>query len=138
MPGRVCLWRYRARARNYPGFHLSADPDGCTQLLALLRNLAKARTPQIGTIVLDRVTPADLSIPNNGDDVASYTRWELVVDPGFDPEHLRFSVINDRVRTELSTVQVESVAAGVQDICEGRGDYGIGDDDDHMLTFWWQ
>src|SRR5687768_4345680 len=110
MPGRVCLWKYRERARNYPGFHLSADPDGCTQLLELLRSLAKARTPQIGTIVLDRVTPADLSVPNNGDaEVEGYSRWELLVDPRFDPEHLRFAVVNDRVRTELSVVQVESV-----------------------------
>ena len=46
--------------------------------------------------------------------------------------------MNDRVRTELSTVQVESLMAGVEDIRAGRGDYAIGDDDEHQLWFWWQ
>ena len=44
----------------------------------------------------------------------------------------------DRVRTELSPVQVESMAAGVEDIRALRGDYAIGDDGEHQLWFWWQ
>ena len=139
MAGRVCLWRYGARARNYPGFHLSADRGGCDQLLTLLTSLARAITPQIGSIALDPVTPAVLAIPNNREAAASgYRHWELIVDPRFPPERLHFAVINDRVRTELSTVQVESVAAGVHDIRERRGDYSIGDEDGHELWFWWQ
>lgn len=137
--GRVCVWRYRERSSNYPGFHLSADRHGCDQLLALLATLANARTPQIANVALDPVTPAVLAVPNIRDAaVSTYRHWELVVDPRFPPERLHFSAINDRLRTELSPVQVESIAGGVQDIRERRGDYAIGDEDEHQLWFWWQ
>jgi hypothetical protein len=139
MAGKVSLWRYRERARNYPGFHLSADRLGCDQLLTLLSSLMKARTPRIGNVALDPVTPAMLAIPNNRDAaISAYRHWALVVDPGFPPERLHFTVTNDRVQTELSVVQAESVADGVRDIRERRGDYAIGDEEDHQLWFWWQ
>ena len=139
MAGRVCLWRYRDRARSYPGFHLSADPAGCDQLLTLLGALAKARAPRIGNVVLDPPSPDVLEVPpNRGTPVTGYRYWDLVVDPRFDPERLQFRVMHDRVRTELSTVQVESLMAGVEDMRARRGDYAIGDDDEHQLWFWWQ
>ena len=138
MAGRICLWRYRERTRNYPGFHLSADHQGAGQLLALLGNLRKARTPQLASVTLDPPTAAVLAVPDNrGASVSGYRYWELVVDPRFPPERLHFMVVNDRVRTELSMIQVESVAAGVEDIRERRGDYSIGDDEEHQLWFWW-
>ena len=141
MAGRICLWRYREHSLTYPGFHLSADPPGAAQLLTLLGSLAKARTPQISNVVLDPVTPAVLAIPNNRSGhaaISAYRHWELIVDPRFPPERLHFAVMNDRVRTELSVVQVESVVAGVEDIRALRGDYAIGDENEDQLWFWWQ
>lgn len=139
MAGRIHLWRYRERTRNYPGFHLSADVAGADALLTLLDRLAKTRTPQISNITLDPVSTAALAIPNNRDaTVTAYRHWDLIVDPKFPPERLQFVVMNDRVHTELSPVQVESVAGGVRDIRERRGDYAIGDDDEQQLWFWWQ
>ena len=139
MAGRICLWRYRERTRNYPGFHLSADHTGATQLIARLASLAKARAGQIANVTLDPPTADVLAIPNNRDaSVAAYRHWDIVVDPRFDPERLHFTVVGDRVRTELSPVQVESLAAGVEDIRQRRGDYSIGDDEEHQIWFWWQ
>ena len=140
MAGRVSLWRYRERSLEYPGFHLSADRAGCDQLLTLLRSLRTARSPQIGNIVLDPATAAMLAVvPNHrGDAIISYRSWDLVADPRFPPERLTFGVTGERVRTELSSVQVESLAAGVEDIRQRRGAYAIGDDDEQQLWFWWQ
>jgi hypothetical protein len=139
MSGRICLWRYREHTRNYPGFHLSADTKGCEQLLKLLGGLAKVRAPQIATVTLDPVTASVLAVPNNRDAaVSAFRYWDLIADPRFDPERFHFTVMNDRVRSELSSVQIESIAAGVSDIREGRGDYAIGDEDEQQLWFWWQ
>src|SRR5688500_7972506 len=138
MAGQICLWRYRENARSYPGFHLSADPAGCAQLITLLQGLSKARAPQIGHVVLDPVTASVLAVPNNaGATISAYQHWELLVDPRFSPEQLQFSVVGNRARTEVSKVQLEALAAGIEDIRQGRGDYSIGDDD-HQLWFWWQ
>jgi hypothetical protein len=141
MAGRICVWRYRDHSRDYSGFHLSADPAGATQLLKLLDSLAKARTPQIGNVVLDPVTPDVLAIPNNRSArsaIIAYRHWELIVDPKFPPEQLHFAVTNDRLRTQLSLIQVESLVAGVEDVRALRGDYAIGDEDEDRLWFWWQ
>ena len=141
MAGRICLWQYRDNPREYMGFHLSADAPGCTQLLPLLANLAKARTPQIANIVLDPPSPGVLAIPTRrvgSSAIIGYRHWELLVDPRFPPERLHFTVVTDRVRTELSPVQVESMAGGVEDMRALRGDYPIGDDEAHQLWFWWQ
>ncbi len=139
MAGRICLWHYSDRSPDYPGFHLSADRAGATQLLTLLANLAKARSPQIANVTLDPVTADVLAVPNNrGARITPYQHWDVVVDPRFAPERLHFTVVGGRVRIELSPVQVESVAAGVEDIRERRGGYSIGDDDEHQLWFWWQ
>lgn len=139
--GRVCLWRYRDKSRDYAGFHLSADRAGCDQLLSLLPTLIKPRTAQIGTVVLDPVTPTDLAIPRSRVGqvaVMAYGRWELLVDSRFEPEHLKFVVVADRIRTELSHVQAESLIGGVEDIRARRGDYSIGDEEGDQLWFWWQ
>ena len=139
--GRICLWRYVDSRSPDPGFHLCADVAGCNQLLRLLGTLAKTRISELGTVVLDRVGPAELAASierYDGGRVVSYARWELLVDPRFQPERLHFVVTHDRVRTELSPAQVESLIGGVQDIREGRGDYSIGEEEEHMLTFWWQ
>lgn len=139
MAGRICLWRYNEHTRNYPGFHLSADRQAAGQLLTLLGNLAKARAPQIASVTLDPVTVDVLAIPNNrGARISGYRHWDLIVDPRFPPERLHFTVVGDRVRTELSPIQAESVAGGVEDIRERRGDYSIGDEEEHQLWFWWQ
>ena len=138
MAGHVCLWRYRERTPAHPGLHLSADITGCDQLLVLLGSLAKTRAPRIANITLDPVTPAILAVASNRDAaVTAYQHWEIVVDPRFAPEHFRFVVTNGRARTELSAVQVESLAAGITDIRQGRGGYSIGDEDD-QLWFWWR
>jgi hypothetical protein len=139
--GRICLWRYREPLRDYAGFHLSADPAGCDQLRALLSSMTRARKPEIGTVVLDPVTPLDVAVATNrvGDTrPTSYRRWELLVDPRFPPEHLHFRVAGDGVRTELSPIQAESIMGGVEDIRARRGDYAIGEEEEHQLWFWWQ
>ena len=139
MTGHISLWRHRTRSEDNAGFHLSADRAGCDQLLVLLGNLARARSSQIGNVVLDPVSSAMLAVPGvRGDAITAFRHWELLADPRFPPERLHFAAVNDRVRLELSPVQVESIVAGLQDIRERRGGYAIGDEGDHQLWFWWQ
>src|ERR1043166_2550664 len=35
--GRVSLWKYKAESRNYPGWNLTSDKEGCESLLSLLQ-----------------------------------------------------------------------------------------------------
>ena len=140
MAGRVSLWRYREHADDYPGFHLSADRPGCGQLITLFASFMKLRSPQIANIVLDPVTSDVLAVPNRRNaTIHIYRNWELVADPSFPPERLHFTVMHDRVRTEMSVIQMEGIVAGLEDMRERRGGYAIGDDGtEQQLWFWWQ
>ncbi len=129
------LWRYRDNQNNYPGYHLSADADGCTALLAWLR-APKGRTE----FRLQPVTPEVLSVPNNQGGSAGYvacTLLKLHLKPDAADGHFLFSEMSSRLSIECSQRQVECIIKGVEDIQRGEGDYCIRGDDEHVLWFWW-
>ena len=62
--GRISLWRYTENQRNFPGWHLNGDADGCQSLLALLDALA-ADGEGSRTVAIIAPTKTQLSVPNN-------------------------------------------------------------------------
>ena len=56
--GNVWLWRYRGSDRNYPGWHLTADPKGAASLIRLLDVFANSDQPAFRTVQLSRPTAA--------------------------------------------------------------------------------
>lgn len=129
------IWRYKDNWRNYPGYHLSADAEGCAALLEWLRS-PKTR-PEFR---LQPVTSEVLSVPNNQDGLTAYvasTLFKLLVRPDVGRGYFVFSEASGRLTLECSHQQVECIIGGVEDIVRGRGDYCIGGDDQHVLWFWW-
>lgn len=129
------IWRYKDNQRNYPGYHLSADAEGCRALLDWLRS-RKAR-PEFR---LKTATPEVLSVPNNQEGLAAYvscTLLKLQVRQDVDRGHFVFSEVSGRLSLECSQQQVECIIKGVEDIQRGEGDYCIGAGSQQALWFWW-
>lgn len=126
------VWRYRDNQRNYPGYHLSADADGCVALLAWLRS-PRAR-PEFR---LQPVTPEVLSVPNSQAGYVGFTFFKLHVRPDVARGHFQFSEVSDRLSLACSQQQVECIIKGVEGIVRDHGDYCIGGEDQHVLWFWW-
>ncbi len=129
------IWRYEENQRNYPGYNLSADADGCAALLAGLRSLRKTAKFQ-----LDPVTQQVLKVPNNRGGSASYLdfkSFKLEVRPDASSDHLHFSEELGSLSLECSPQQVELMIKGVEDIRRGEGDYCIQGSDRQALWFWW-
>lgn len=61
----MSAWRYLENTRNYPGWHLTADTDGCASLIALLDAAVLDGMEGRRTLKIDRPTPAQLAVPNN-------------------------------------------------------------------------
>jgi hypothetical protein len=129
------VWRYLENQRNYPGYHLSADAEGCATLLEWLQN-PKPRHE----FRLQPITQEVLNVPNNQRGAAPYVGCSfltLQVIPDVAEGHFLFSEASGRLTLECSQRQVERIIGGVNDIMQGRGDYCIGGADQQVLWFWW-
>jgi hypothetical protein len=127
------IWRYRDNQRNYPGYHLSADADGCAALLAWLSSPKERPVFQLQPVTLEV-----LDVPNNqGAAHVGCRLFKLHVRPDVARGHFLVSEASDQVSLECSQQQVECMIKGVEDIQRGEGDYCIGAEDQHVLWFWW-
>jgi len=129
------IWRYQENQRNYPGYHMSADANGCADLLAWLRN--PKRKP---VFRLQPVTQEILNVPNNRNGAARFSQYnllELNVRSDAPSELFQIDEVSGCLNLECSRHQVECIIKGVEDILQGQGDYSIGQDDSHRLWFWW-
>lgn len=136
----IHLWTYRENRRNFRGYHLSADPEGCATLSSVFAALSKATDHLAEKVSLKPVTADALRVPNNSSGNASavsFTQWLVETDPALDKEHLRFEERDSKCRMLVSPHQAERICAGVADIAAGRDDYSIGTGD-NALWFWWQ
>ncbi|MET0550068.1 MAG: hypothetical protein ABW002_12455 [Xanthomonas sp.] len=134
--GRISVWRYLENERNYPGWHLNADPAGSQSLLELLHTLAADGTGS-RAITVTAPSKAELVVPNNRRGRAAWVA----------PEKLRLtlSTANDQwsfpldvapAVLEIGSAWLAALREGIAGIPKGQGDYCIGRGS-HSLWFWW-
>ena len=132
----IYLWRYQENKRNYPGHHLTADAEGCNQLIRLTEGLEKEKLPKTHMIELCPVNERILAVPNNtrgNKTVVSLKTWKLVCNPEFIKTHFVYDNSYPTCTLELSPQQAGCIAEGVRDIKKGRGDNCIGGKADNLL-----
>lgn len=134
--GTVSLWRYPDGQRNFPGWHLGADADGCASLLALLGALEADGAGTSRTVQLLAPDTAQLAVPNNRDakwDTAQTLR--LTVDAAADA--WQWLLDGQRLELRIGMDALRGLRHGVQDIATGRGDYSVGSGTDALWFWWW-
>jgi len=137
--GRISLWRYTGNERNFPGWHLNADPAGCGCLLALLALLPGDDAPY-RTIALTPPTAAQLSVPNNRHGIAAWVApTRLRVRLADEPSLWAFPADLEPGTMTIGSHWIAPLRRGIDDIANGRGDYSIGGrgEDSLPLWFWW-
>lgn len=78
--GNNYLWKYLEKARHYPGWNLTADPDGARSMLDLLNLFVGATWSCVQSVATARPTPSMLRIPCNRSGAAKcYSRRELLI-----------------------------------------------------------
>ena len=133
---KICIWRYTDNTRNYPGYHLSADAEGC---LVLRDRLSKIRDCEAFTLTAPDT--AVLSVPNNQGGRARYfggRKLQVHTASSLAPNTFRWEEQDTTFILTCSRDQIARLLAGVADIEKGEGDYSIRGDDDQALWFWWQ
>ena len=119
---KVFLWRYRDNRRNYPGYHLSADEEGCRALLAWLKESRKR-----SQFCLQAMEPAVLRVPNNQGGLASYVSF-MSLEIHLDSElgcDMKFSEVGRRLVIRCSQEQIEAINKGSSGLGRGRQRCGV-------------
>ncbi len=144
--GITSVWRYLDNARNFPGWHLTADAESCAALQQLFEQMLLAKYSVKTSLLTCPPTQELLCVPNNQGGKA---RWESVeklhlkFDPAKQDNHWIVNPASDGLHIEIGRGKLESLRDGVRDITRGKGDYSIGPEDDSQydeqcLWFWWQ
>ncbi|NNJ26102.1 hypothetical protein [Alienimonas chondri] len=126
--GTVFLWRYQDNAENYPGWHCTADAEGCESLLRLFAVLRTAEPGDGRTVRLTSPTAAVLSVPNNRGGAARWfapAKWTLERASTAGPGDCRFETDDDRLRLVVSDDTLNRLTELVRDLVDGIDDYSI-------------
>lgn len=144
--GQIFLWRYKDNVRNYPGWHLCADSQGCEFLLEVLNAFNKSQEKSF-LVAISNPPSKVLSVPNNQ---GGRAKWQS-------PKELKLSFDSDANATELwdfsfnnnlsilkfGSKGIKELKKGIQDVTNGQGDYSIGgydsesNEESTCLWFWW-
>jgi hypothetical protein len=139
--GNLYLWKYLENARNYPGWHMTANRSACQNLADLIEKMLSS--PWSSQKVLNTEPPNEkiLQVPNNRGGKAhweaaqslilKYPKKHKVTDDSF-----LLKEYKNTVELSLGKNSLELLRQGILEIPEGKGDYTIGTDE-IMLWFWW-
>lgn len=122
--------------RNYPGYQLSADAEGCQDL--------RARLGKIRSSVAFSLTPPDagvLSVPNNQGGRARHfagLMFQVQTSSYLCPNTFRWEEQGAKFILTCSQEKIVQFLAGVAGIERGKGDYSIRGEGGQELWFWWQ
>ncbi len=131
------LWRYTENQRNYPGWHLTATPDGCASLVALLDAFAADGMPASQTLTITAPTPAVLAVPNNRSAIP-VTPAKLRLSLSSTPSEWSFTQSASLAELSVGADWLPLLRDALVGITSGKGDYSIGPSDSGSLWFWWQ
>ena len=132
--GTVSLWRYTEFPKKFGGWHITANSDGISSLLALLQLLAG--TPgAYRTVAVIPPSPAVLRVPNfqKGDALWSApAKWRLQCTS---EDTWQFPLELEPATLTVGGKFLQQLEAGLRGIPKGEGDFGIGLSP--PLYFWW-
>jgi hypothetical protein len=137
--GKVYLWHYSQNARNFPGWHLTADAAGCQSLIELFKLLGTTSSPATRRISVTPPTREILSVPNSG--ILPWTAPDrLVLTFHSDPRAWQITEANQVAEFVFGHSWLSQLQAGISGIGQGQGDYSIGNPNvpSQRLWFWWQ
>ncbi len=135
--GSVMLWRYTGNRRNFPGWHLTADPVGCASLITLLDAFVADGLPGSRTLIITAPTQAVLAVPNNRS-AASIAPGKLRLSFSSTASEWSFPQSMDPAEFSVGTDWLPVLRQALLDIPQGKGDYSIGPPGGSSLWLWWQ
>jgi hypothetical protein len=136
--GTIALWRYAERERNFRGWHMTANREGCASLLSLIDAMISDAVPQTRVVRLTTPTDQDLSVLHPSKrNVIVPAKLRLTMSGS--ASEWQFPEDSEPAALKIGQDRISALRLGIEDIARGRGDYSIGDGNRHSLQlwFWW-
>lgn len=124
---RIFMWTYLpGEDKNYPGFHLAADPESCLILIDWIEQQQKTQLGITRTIPLQSHR-SRVASPISGQLGCYYfSKWRLSIGPDRnDSEPMKIEAREDSLIMNLDHSLVDSLVQGLRDVSLGNGDYCI-------------
>ena len=132
---KICVWRYLDNEKNYPGYNLSSDSEGCAYVKERLNDhWPKSSIP---------LTPPDgsvLSVPNNMDGkarVKAASKLKVLLDESADHDSVLIREDEGVVSITMSKTMKSKFIKGIEDMQNGEGDYALGNNENSIWFWWW-
>ena len=145
--GKIYLWKYEENTKNYPGWHLHANNEGCASLQELIELMVKAKFSSERTISIIPPTAKILMVPNNKGGKAKWLSVDRIkvkfVKGESDSEEWSLQHKHPQLFLTIGENKLKALEKGIKDIAKGKGDYSIGykeettDSEPSCLWFWW-
>ncbi len=139
--GHFYLWKYEENTRNYPGWHMNSDNEGCRSLAELIDRMLKAQWSSQKLLNVTLPTARVLCVPNNRGGEARWKAPQFLVlkyaKGKVEDDHFIFEKQENGIVLSVGRQMLEQIREGIVGILQGKGDYAIGDRD-NGLWFWWQ
>ncbi len=133
--GSISIWHYEDFPRNYHGYHLTADDQGCVFLLGLIDLFRNARYPARKFVELAIPTSEHLAIPNCPRRCIPAHTAEFRFRGDHPESHWSISEADGKVEIETGATGLGQLDRGFADISLNNGDWAIGDGN-NALWFW--
>ena len=131
---KICVWRYLDNEKDFPGYHLSADIEGCLYMRERIGDVWER-----SSIPLVSPDSEVLLVPNNQGGTARTKAFSKLRIEGADGEMVTRFTIEERASTlilQLPRSQTLEILQGIGDIEQGKGDYSMKGEGDVSLWFW--
>jgi len=134
--GSVYFWKYISNPKNYAGWHLTCNKEGCDSVLELIGCFIEGGEDSRRTLNISAPGNDQLKVPNCSD--KSRSPIKLVISyRSLDSEVWDFSEENGKLVLSVGVKHLSKFKNGLVDISQGKGDYSIGNKGQE-LWFWWQ
>lgn len=134
--GAISIWRYQDFPRNYYGYHLTADAQGCVFLLGLIELFRNAHYPARKVVKLAAPTSDHLAIPNCPQECIPAHTAVFRFRRDYPESHWLIGETDGQVTIDSGAIGLGDLVRGLTDITLGKGDWATGDGN-HGLWFWW-
>lgn len=123
----VRVWTYVEGAdRNYPGFHLSADPQSCHVLEEWLSQAAQSGKVIARTIPLQKRRGEKTSPVSGSLRCYYFEKWKLHLGPERpDLREMHLDCAGDIVTLDITWTKLPELVQGLRSMADGVGDYSI-------------
>jgi hypothetical protein len=140
--GNLYLWRYTEETKHFPGWHITADAQGCLAILDLLNRVEQYPSSAERTLRITLPTSDIVQI------LCRHMRWKaperlkFVYLPALDAE--KYWRIEEKIASKVfltvGTHYLAQLKMGITGIMKGVGDYSIGNqeiaEDNVKMRLW--